>query len=264
MLYYPQLSTRSVAQYPVQRLTELRSLVNVMPGGDSIRASDPGAGAIRWRLQYTSLTDAEWSAIEQLFAAVEGQLGSFTFLDPTSNLLAWSEDWTRKCWSADPLLALSPGAPDPFGGTNAMQITNSAQTSQRVMQETAGPGSFSYVFSVFVRSDAACEVDLVVSSAGQERAGAVAVGSTWKRAQFSADLGVTTDGVSFGIELPAGVRVGAFGAQAEGQPVAGQYMKTTDLAGVFANTRFDSDTLRRTVDAPNQNSTSLSLISKLI
>jgi hypothetical protein len=263
MLYYPQLTSGSVSQFPVGRAMQLRTLTNQMPGGDNIRAVDTGAGAIRWQLKYTGLTDAEWSAIDQLFEAAEGQLATFTFLDPTDNLLLWSEDWTQSVWSADPLIALATGIGDPLGANNAMQVTNSAQVAQRVLQTTAGPSPFQYCFSVYLRSDAACVVDLVISTTGQDVTSPASVGTAWTRMLASVALSVTQNQVSFGIQLPAGVRVYAFGAQAEAQPGAGLYKRTTDLAGLYSSARFDSDTLSRTSDAVNQNSGVVNLMSNL-
>lgn len=263
MLYYPQLATGSLSQFPVGRITQLRTITNQTLGGDNIRASDTGAGAVRWQLQYQGLTDAEWALIDQLFKTVEGQLSTFTFLDPTDNLLLWSEDWTQQPWRPDPLIAIGTGVQDPFGGSNAMQITNNAQTTQRVMQATAGPSWFQYCFSVFLRSDVPCVVQLMVSTTGEDWTSSVNVGPNWTRMAAGASLSATQNGVSFGIQLPAGFRVSAFGAQAEAQPGAGPYKKTTDLAGVYSNARFDSDTLSRTTDAPNQNSGVIKLISSL-
>lgn len=263
MLYYPQLATGASSQFPVGRALQLRTITNQMLGGDNIRAADTGAGAVRWQLQYTGLADAEWASIDQLFEAVEGRLNTFTFLDPTDNLLLWSEDWTQKAWSPDPLISMETGIQDPFGGSNAMQITNSAQATQRVMQATAGPSWFQYCFSLFLRSDSSCVIQLAVSTTGQDSVSSINVGPNWARQVCSISLSTIQDGVSFGIQLPAGVRIYAFGAQAEAQPGAGPYKKTTDLAGVYSSARFDSDALSRTGDAPNQNSTTIKLMSNL-
>ena len=263
MFYYPQLATGSSSQFPVSRTLQLRTIVNQILGGDNIRAADIGAGVVQWQLQYTALTDAEWSSIDQLFESVEGRLSTFTFLDPTDNLLLWSEDWTQKAWNPDPLITIGTDVQDPFGDTNALQITNNAQTTQRVMQATAAPSWFQYCFSLFLRADVPSVVQLVVSTPGQDWASPVNVGPAWNRLTASTSLSATQDRVSFGIQLPAGTRVYAFGAQTEAQPGAGPYKKTTDLAGVYSKARFDSDRLARTTDAPNQNSTVIKLMSNL-
>src|SRR5579883_34351 len=263
MLYFPQLVTGSVSQFPIQRSVQSRTITNELLGGENIRAADPGASTVRWQLQYAGLTDAEWLSIAQLFQAAEGQFDTFTFLDPSDNLLVWSEDWTQRGWSADPLLTVGIGAQDPFAGSNAIQLTNNAQTTQRMKQAIGGPSWFQYCFSVFLRTDAACQVQLVCSTGSQEVATAVAVGATWNRASGSAALSVVQDGVTFSIEVPAGARVYGFGAQVEAQLAPGTYKKTTDLGGVYANARFDSDVLVRAVDGPNQNSCIVRVMSKL-
>jgi len=263
MLYYPQLTSGSVSQYPVARGMQLRTLTNQMLGGDNIRAEDTGAGAIQWQLAYGGLTDSEWASIDELFETVEGQLTTFTFLDPTDNLLLWSEDWTQAPWVADPLIALASGVEDPFGGSNAMQATNNAQTTQRVMQATAGPSHFQYAFGLYLRSDAPCVIDFAVSATGQDWISPVSVGTAWALFSTSVALSTAQDGISFGIQLPAGIRVYAFGAQVEAQPAAGPYKKTTDLAGVYSSARFATDSLARISDAPDQNSGVIKLMSEL-
>src|ERR1700682_2104067 len=123
MLYYPQLASGALCQLPIKTRTRLRTVSNELPSGDNIRMTDPGIATVRWRLQYAGLTDGERSSIEQLFEAAEGQLTTFTFLDPTDNLLLWSDDYTKSVWTVDPLLNVTTGSADPLGGNGAMQMT---------------------------------------------------------------------------------------------------------------------------------------------
>ncbi len=164
MLYYPQLTTGAVSQFPVARVTNMRTVANQLASGYTIRMEDTGAQKVQWQLRYSSLTDVERSSIESLFEASEGQLNTFTFLDPTDNLLMWSEDWTQAVWTADPLLQVTGGVSDPMGGSDAMQLTNTAQTTQQIVQGTSGPSSFLYCFSVFVRSAAPATIQLVLAA----------------------------------------------------------------------------------------------------
>ena len=263
MLFYPQLTSGSVCQFPVTRQTATRTVSNDLLSGDAIRISDPGAGLVRWQLQYSSLIDNEWLAIEQLFEAVEGRLSAFTFLDPTDNLLMWSEDWTKSAWTADPLLQISTGAADPFNGNNALQIINTSQSWQRVFQTTNAPSWFQYCYSVYVRSEAPATLQFVLETTGQQLLTPILVGSTWSRAMSAATLATQADGVGFGLQLPAGVSIQAFGAQVEAQPTAGPYKKTIDRSGVYATTRFNSDSLVRSTIARNLNSGNVKLVSKL-
>src|SRR5580704_7114381 len=146
MLYYPQLTTGSIAQFPVSRAVNMRTVANQLPSGFTIRMADTGAQKVQWRLAYSDLTDGERASIESLFEAAEGQLSTFTFLDPTDNLLMWSEDWTQSVWTPDPLLQVTGGVPDPLGGNASMQLTNTAQATQQIVQNICGPSWFVYYY----------------------------------------------------------------------------------------------------------------------
>ncbi len=263
MLYYPQLTTGAVSQFPVARQTNMRTVANQLASGYTIRMEDTDAQKVQWQLRYSSLTDGERSSIESLFEASEGQLNTFTFLDPTDNLLMWSEDWTQVVWTADPLLQVTGGVSDPTGGSDAMQLTNTAQTTQQIMQSTGGPSGFLYCFSLYVRSAAPATIQLVVAAIGQTSLIPVTTGSSWLRVTTSVHLSVEQDGISFGVQLPPGAQVDAFGAQVEAQPGAGLYKKTIDLGGVYSAARFSSDLLSFVASAPHQNSCQLGLISNL-
>lgn len=167
MLYYPQLTTGAVSQFPVARSVQMRTVANQLPGGSTIRMSDAGWQKVQWRLRYSGLTDGERTSIESLFEASEGQLNTFTFLDPMANLLAWSEDWTQAVWAADPLLQVTTGEADPFGNSSAMQLTNTGGAVQNVVQTIAGPSGFRYCYSVYVRSAAPITIQLVQTATGE-------------------------------------------------------------------------------------------------
>jgi hypothetical protein len=263
MLYYPQLSTGAISQFPVKRSLTMRTVANQLPSGLTIRMADQGLQKVQWQLRYAGITDAERTSIEGLFEASEGQLNTFTFLDPTANLLAWSEDWTQAVWTADALLLVNGGVQDPFGNSNGMQLTNTAQATGQVLQNIAAPSSFEYSFSVYVRSNAPTMLQLMATANGQTFLTPIFAGNLWMRAATRVNLSVQQDGISFGIQLPAGAQVDVFGAQVEGQPQAGLYKKTIDLGGVYADTRFSADLLTFTADATDQNSCQLGLISDL-
>jgi hypothetical protein len=78
----------------------------------------------------------------------------------------------------------------------------------------------------------------------------------------SGRLSVQQDGLGFGLQLPPGAQVDAFGAQVEAQPAAGQYKKTIDLGGVYPSTRFSSDLLLITATAPDQNACQIELVTR--
>ena len=98
MLYYPQLTTGSIAQYPITRRNIRRTVVNALADGTQITMGDSGAAAVNWTLRYSHLTAIELNALQQLFASTYGRWQTFTFLDPTDNLLNWSEDLSQADW----------------------------------------------------------------------------------------------------------------------------------------------------------------------
>jgi hypothetical protein len=261
--YYPQLTTGAVAQFPAARVVRMRTVVNQLLSGYTIRMEDSGAQQVEWALQYAGLTNTERTSIENLFESVEGQLNTFTFLDPTANLLMWSEAWTQSVWTADPLLQVAGGVEDPTGGGGGVQLTNAAEAPQQIVQTIGGPSNFVYSYSVYVKSSVPTTIQLVVQATGQTVLTPITAGGAWSRVMTRAGLSVQQDEIGFGVQIPAGAQVDVFGAQVEAQPEAGLYKKTIDLGGVYGSTRFSSDVLNFTASAVNQNSCQLGLISQL-
>ncbi len=186
---------------------------------------------------------------------------SFTFVDRTDNLLSWSEGLTAAAWTADPLLQVTKGMPDPAGGTGAMQLTNTAQAPQQLLQGLEGPGWIQYCLSIYLRADAPSTINLIRGTASNTAKQAIAVGSNWARVLTSGSLGGQDDGVHFGIELLPGTTVFAFGPQVEAQPGAGPYKRKNERSGVYTKSRFDQDTLIQTADAAGQYSTTIQVTS---
>ena len=116
---------------------------------------------MHWALPFNSLDAAEQLAVEQLFLETEGELNSFTLLDPASNLLAWSEDFSQTVWVADPLIQKTAGVNDPQGGTAAWQISNTGTASQQIGQQIAGPSAFEYCFSAYVQGSGSSQSSVV-------------------------------------------------------------------------------------------------------
>ena len=260
-LYFPQLSIGSLAQYPVVRRWRKATAANEMQDGSTITMAATMRPRVSWDLRFQGLTSAEWESIKSLFTAAKGRYGAFTFLDPMDNLLSWSEDFTAPPWDTDPLLAVSERIADPFGGSNASRLTNGGQTAQRLTQSLAAPPWFHYCFSIYLRSDAPCTAALIQSATAAEVATNIPVATSWRRALISSALDAHDDAIRFGLEIPVGTSLFAFGAQLEPQPAAGSYKKKLDRTGVYPNSRFDQDLLLQTTDNSGQHSTTLQIIA---
>lgn len=255
MLVFPQLTSGGNAQYPLVRSVADRTVANVLQDGTAVKFEDVSAGRTRWTLSFESLNDTERLAIQQLFLAAEGELNTFTLLDPASNLLAWSEDLTKPVWIADPLIQATAGVADPFGGTRAWTLTNAGQATQKIAQSIAGPAGFEYCFSVYVRGTGS--VSLL---RGTSDIRTVSLTSRWERASTAGRLSVTADTFQVAIALDPGASVQVFGPQLEAQPAAGPYRRSLGVQGV-ASVRFESDQLTTAGVGLDRNRSIIRLVS---
>jgi len=256
MLVYPQLLTGALAQYPIIKRHRTRTISNVFDDGSSIKLSDTTGETTEWELRYAGLTDDEARALEQFFAAAEGNLSPFTFLDPTANLFSWSDHLDRADWEKGPMLLLAGGQADPAGGTNAWHLYNSGGAPQRISQTLPAPGNYVYCLSAYAKSaTAGAGVTLV---RGPNTAN-YTIGPGWRRITFSGGANASSDYVEFGIEVPAGVALDIYGAQVEPQSGASGY-KPSGRGGVYPETSFRDDTLAITAIDVNRHSATVNLI----
>ena len=257
MTFFPQLSSGATGQFPIKRQRQARTVVNQTCQSYSIKLADAGAATTEWHLAFDELTDQELAALEALFQASEGRLTSFTFVDPTDNLLAWSEQQDQPIWQADPLLTLTGNMQDPFGGNAAFAIANSGGAVQVLQQSIDAPASLYYCLSVYARSDQSTRLWLVRESETEARS----IGTDWRRLTSAGQLTSESEAVSFGVALDPGGIVQVFGIQVEAQPGASLYKKTAERGGVYPNARFRDDALTITTIGPNRHSCELDIIN---
>ena len=243
MLVFPQMSTGSVALYPLQRRRSRRTVVNTLRDGSSVVYADPDWAEKRWDLECAGLSQVEWGAVEGLFDAVTGRLGTFTFLEPAGNLLAQSEDFASSVWDKGVLVGVTAGISDPLGGTAAGRVTNSSPVAGDVAQTLAVPGDFQYSLSVWARATVAASVTLFASTTGGSADRSFELSTEWRRIVLPVGLDQVTETVTFGARLGVGITVELFGMQVDAQPGAGDYQKTGASGGVHALARFGSDVL---------------------
>jgi hypothetical protein len=251
---YPQLTTGAYAQFPVAKLRRTRTVTNAAADGSSIKLADPNGAITEWQLRYTGLSDADLSNLQQFFAAAEGSLNGFTFLDPVGNLLAWSEDLTNAVWTPGPLLAVDSAVTDPLGRTNAFRLTNSGQGAQNLSQTLNVPAGYIYSLSVYVQATQPTTVTLLL---GSNRATATA-GPNWSRVSVTGRGDPAAASIVFGIELPTGA-VSVFGPQVEPQPAPSAYQKST-TGGVYVDARFGDDTLSFSTTHVNHHSATINIV----
>jgi hypothetical protein len=257
MTFFPQLSTGALAQFPMSKRVLRRTILNTLPDRSTVKLSDSGMAVVEWDLQYSGLSDEEASALEQLFVKSEGELRTFVFLDPTGNLLAWSESFGEDAWVKDPLLTMEDGRPDPTGGTNAFLLQNTTGAAQSMRQTVRAPARYQYCVSAWLRTTA--QGQAVMRIASERRA--CWAGSEWARISMVGFPGGDEETVTFGLEVQPGQALEVFGFQAEAQPGASGYQRTGSSGGVYPLARFGGADLRITAEAPNAHACRVRVVS---
>jgi hypothetical protein len=254
MLVYPQLPSGALAQFPVRRRHQMRTLVNTAADGTVIKLGDPGAITIDWQLRYASLSDAELATLLQFFTAAEGTLNNFTFVDPTANLFAWSDDLTNVVWDAGPLLSLSGSNADPAGGQNACEISNSGAAAQDLSQTLTAPGGYVYCLSVYAKTASPAAFTLVLGNNRYDQN----LGPGWQRFACTGTGDPNASSMTFGVELGAGAVVDVYGLQVEPQDNPSIYRPST-TGGCYETARLRDDTLSFTTTDVNHHSATVNV-----
>src|ERR1039458_10795761 len=211
MLVYPQLTTGALSQFPIEKRWRQRTVVNTAADGSVIKLADPNGALTEWQLPYPGMSDGELGALQQFFAAAEGTLNGFTFLDPASNLFAWSDQLENAVWSLGSFLTRTGGVADPAGGTNAWLLTNSGTGAQSITQTLAAPGGDLFCLSAWVRAAAATTVTML-TGANRDRKSTRA---GWNRIAFTGSGDATAASIVLGLELPAGAAIYVYGPHAQ-------------------------------------------------
>lgn len=253
MLIFPQLSTGASTQYPVGKKVSLRSVQSAMADGTIISLADTCATYLRWKIVLQDLTDLEATALSNFFAATQANLQPFLFLDPTANLLLWSNDFTQNAWTKAGV-TFDPTIEDPFGGSSATRANNQTAAGLSIAQQSQIPGSVQTCFSIYMKADAPITITLMVSAGSQSQSVEASVTTNWQRFYISGALAGATGTLQFAINLPAGVSVALFGPQVDAQVTPSRYVATSGWCGVCTNARFDGNQLDRVATGPNRNS----------
>jgi hypothetical protein len=255
MQAYPQLPTGALSQFPLSRRRRARTVVNTMAGGRTVKLPDVAGQTTEWQLQYAGLSDAELATLQQFFAAMEGSLNGFTFLDPNANLLSWSDDPSQEEWQKASFLTLTGGIADPRQGQAAWTIANSGAGAQSLSQTLNTPASYVYCLSAYARSTQPTTVTLLLGSLRAVRL----LGADWTRLTVTGTGDAGASSISFGIELPAGAAIDLYGPQVEPQASPSAYKGST-TGGVYENSHFRDDIFSYTSTGLNQHSTTVNIL----
>lgn len=243
MLFFPQLSTGAMVQLPFERNRQYRRVTTQSTGGNLSTWVDTKAAARGWTLQFRGLSNDEADALTRLFLQCQGKLHPFCFVDPTANLLAWSEELQQSVWSADPMLGIQAGISDPRGTLRASKIINGGAAIQSLTQAVSAPAGYVYSLSAYVRSDRNSAISLGQRTPSRSRNAEFATGPEWRRIETGGSLAGDEDGWTFCFTIPAQGEVEVFGLQVEAQPGASAYKRSGSAGGAYPAASFADDQL---------------------
>ena len=262
-LFFPQLASGTVAQYPIRKARVTRTVRNELPSGDLVLYADPGADEMVWQLGYSGLDQEDINALVTFFNTCKGRVHAFTFIDPTENMLVNSADLGGSSWRSGASVQIAGSANDPTGGTDAFTVTNNGQESQGLSQTLTVPAGYQYCFSVYVRSDVESTITLTRQGTSFQQTNVEPVGSQWVRVVSSGKLPDDGAGFTAGIELAPGQQVVIFGPQLEPQVAPSRFRPTFQSGGVYSWAHWGIDELLISADAPNVFSTNLTIESSI-
>ena len=254
-LFYPQLDTGVIAQYPLRRTDVRRTVLNAMADGTLVSYLDSDASQLQWELTYQGLSEAELQPLLNFFTACAGRHRGFTFLDPTGNLLVQSANLGATAWQASGLIQTAGNTVGPDGTASAFTMTNSGQVRQAVMQTLRVPASYRYTLSMYVRSLDLSNVGLIAQTPSDQVQTRNAIGPEWVRVALSPKLNDPGFSLAVGFELDPGQRVEIFGPQLEPQLAPSPYKPTYTEGGIYSNAHWGSDEFPVSLDGPNLYST---------
>lgn len=258
-LFFPQLVSGALAQYPIRKTTLVRTIKNVLPDSSMVLSRDAGAAHRIWQLAYTGLEISDVQALQAHFSACSGPFHAFTFIDPTENMLAWSSDLSNASWQSVGMSHFAPGLADPDGGAAGVTVTNLGQAALQISQLLTVPANYQYCLSLYAMSAQGSEIVLTRSGSAAHETTAFAIGPSWTRLVSSGQLNDASTEFTVGITLAAGQQVGLYGIQLEPQVSPSRYRPTSRTGGIYSKAHWGVEQLTTMAEAPGLYSTSFSI-----
>jgi hypothetical protein len=262
-LFFPQLSTGAMAQFPFSKIRSVKTVQNVSADGSVIASADPASARIVWDLRYNELLPAEVQAIQQFYAACCGPYSAFTFIDPADNMLQYSSDLTNAAWNLSPNVSVTPGAADPMGGSAGFTVVNSGQIAETIGQTVIVPANYQYCFSVYVKSPISSPVALTRTGSVATASNSYSCGPVWTRISSSGQLADAGTTLTAAVQLQPGQTIQLFGPQLEPQGDASPYRATSSRSGIYPNAHWSSNQLIFSANGPSSFASTFSIESVL-
>jgi hypothetical protein len=203
----------------------------------------------RYTLKLTNLSDAEVTTVRSFFRSMCGRFGQFQYVDPTGNLVHWSEDYTQAAWTKACTVGASMA--DPAGGNGASVLTGdgsgNCNLTQLVTVDPSVVGSLA-CFSVYLKAiTASGAFNIYMTDGTTTRNVACTLTTTaWTRVSVPWVFGVSgnvTVGVGGNSSWTGTTQIAMFGPMLSMTAGSASYLRTPGFAALRPYCRFDQDTL---------------------
>jgi hypothetical protein len=238
-LFFPQLATGALVQYPVKRTKAVQTVSTQAEDGSVITHFDPRGSRLGWQLEYAGITQAEADRLQNLFESCAGRFRAFTFIDPVANLL-------NAQWQSGTGISSAGGV-----------YTNTGNSAAEAWQTFSIPSGYTYCFSLpgDLTANAGAMVTLI-------RRGSVTEDSVTlpRRDALLVSSGALEDaglGFTVAVRLQPGQSVELRKAQLEAQPSPSLFRPPH--GGVYPNAHWAVDELVFTAIGPDLYSTKFSI-----
>lgn len=240
-LFFPQLSTGALTQYPIKRVKSVHTAGYMADDGTKVMYFDPNGGSLTWQLSYAGLTQDEVTSLETLFEACCGQFHAFTFFDPLANLLGPQ-------WQPDATVQLS--------GTVA---TNTGSVTAGVSQSLAIPAGYTYAFSVRGNLSADPSASITILATGPNSQNQIVLSLRQPLLVYSGALTDMGVGFTIKVQLQPGQSIDLSQAQLEAQPAPSPFRPA--LGSIYTNAHWGADQLTFVAEGPNSFNTNFSIVT---
>lgn len=273
--YYPQLlASKGMTQLPYTSKQSFETVTVDMDSSQKHAYGRYGTGLSNfptgplWSFEHQlNLTNAELATLRSFYDGRSGKLEEFIYLDPSGNLVKYSEDFSVADWEKNNV-TVGSAAEDPFGGTRA--TTLSATSSNSNINATVLPlgdaSGFVITGSIYVRPyDAGKSLSIGFIDSGFSVLGSktVSIPTVWQWYRLTFTYTLATSSY---IRLLIGgfgtwnnFDLDVFGAQCVALPAEGGYVKSPEFWGYHPKCRFDQDAIDSRSVAPNQNQVAVSI-----
>ncbi|MBK7927509.1 MAG: hypothetical protein IPJ98_08450 [Bryobacterales bacterium] len=182
------------------------------------------------------MTEEELGRLRQLIPESRGLAGGFTFIDPWSNMLGYSEDLGAEAWQSSALgevVRVNPGEP----GDAIHSIRSLSLAAEGIEQVVLLGGVGVFCFSCEVRSDASAAGRIALQGASQIAQTNFMTGPAWRLVRVVGEFSQPIDELRAVIEVGPGESLLVRGVELDYQATPSPYKPSYGAGGVYLGAR---------------------------